>query len=110
MPFYLYLMPQVSLQPQGLDYLWLFLLGYCCTVWAQSLAMASLKTLTAFTVTLSVNLEPVYGILLAFLIFHENNQLGYGFYLGLVFIFSSVALQTVRTVRQVRKIARLAGG
>lgn len=102
-PIYLYMQPNVQLSPVGFDYLWIFILGYCCTVWAQSLAMSSLKTLSPFTVTLSVNLEPVYGILLAFLIFKENNQLGYGFYIGLVFIFTSVALQTALTLRQVKQ-------
>ncbi len=102
-PAYLYFQPAAQLSPAGFDYLWIFILGYCCTVWAQSLAMASLKTLSAFTVTLSVNLEPVYGILLAFLLFQENNQLGYGFYIGLVFIFTSVALQAALTLKQVRQ-------
>lgn len=102
-PVFLYLQPQAQLLPAGLDYVWLFILGYCCTVWAQSLAMSSLKTLSPFTVTLSVNLEPVYGILLAFLIFKENDQLGYGFYIGLVLIFTSVALQAVLTLKAVKQ-------
>jgi drug/metabolite transporter (DMT)-like permease len=92
-PFYLYTHPTEILLPQKWDYLWIFLLSYCCTVWGQSLAMSALKQLSAFTVTLSVNLEPVYGIILAFLIFKENNQLGYGFYVGMSFIFMSLMLQ-----------------
>ena len=92
-PYYLFTHPAEILLPQGWDYLWIFLLSYCCTVWGQSLAMSALKQLSAFTVTLSVNLEPVYGIILAFLIFKENNQLGYGFYVGMSFIFMSLMLQ-----------------
>lgn len=95
-PFYLLQQPvSIPLLPQGWDYVWLFILSYCCTVWAQSLSMAALKNLSAFTVTLSVNLEPVYGIILAFLIFKENTQLGYGFYIGMSFIFLSLVLQIV---------------
>lgn len=103
LPFYLYFVPSESFRPVGWDYLWLFLLGYCCTVWGQSLAMSALKNLSAFTTTISVNLEPVYGILLAFLIFKENQQLGYGFYIGMVLIFLSVALQIFISVRSSRK-------
>jgi len=93
-PFYIYNQNgALQLLPRGMDYLWIFLLSYCCTVWGQSLAMSALKHLSAFTVTLSVNLEPVYGIILAFLIYKENHQLAYGFYIGMGFIFMSLILQ-----------------
>lgn len=102
LPVYLHFVPGESFRPVGWDYLWIFLLGYCCTVWGQSLAMSALKYLSAFTTTISVNLEPVYGILLAFLIFKENQQLGYGFYIGMALIFISVALQIFLSVRSNR--------
>lgn len=87
--------------PSGpLDWLWIILLALCCTVWAQSLALTALKQLSSFTVTLSVNLEPVYGIILAFIFFHENRELGGGFYLGVGMIVLSVALQMLRMMRQ----------
>ncbi|PSK92601.1 DMT family transporter [Taibaiella chishuiensis] len=92
-PFYLAQHPAEALLPREWDYLWIFLLSYCCTVWGQSLAMSALKSLSAFTITLSVNLEPVYGVILAFLIFQENNQLGLGFYLGMALIFISLMIQ-----------------
>jgi drug/metabolite transporter (DMT)-like permease len=94
-PFYLYTHPAEILLPQRWDYLWIFLLSYCCTVWGQSLAMSALKRLSAFTITLSVNLEPVYGIILAFLIYKENDQLGYGFYIGMSLIFLSLLFQVI---------------
>lgn len=81
------------------DWLWLVILSLCCTVWAQSLALTALRKLSSFTVTLSVNLEPVYGILLAFLFYKENKQLHKGFYLGMGLILLSVVLQTVRLLR-----------
>lgn len=81
------------------DWLWLIILSLCCTVWAQSLALTALKKLSSFTVTLSVNLEPVYGILLAFLFYKENRQLHNGFYLGMGLILLSVVLQTIRLLR-----------
>ncbi len=106
-PFYIIYFPVERLMPVSYDWIWILILSYCCTVWAQSLAMAALKKLTAFTVTLSVNLEPVYGIILAFLIFKENAQLGYGFYIGMVLIFISLLLQVLATVRKAKKTKRI---
>lgn len=90
----------ISLWPQSNDWLWLVILSLCCTVWAQSLALNALKKLSAFTVVLSVNLEPIYGILLAFLFFNENQELHPGFYLGMLLICISVIAQTLRVTRK----------
>lgn len=90
------------------DWLWLVILSLCCTVWAQSLALSALKKLSSFTVTLSVNLEPVYGIILAFLIYNENKELifnkgtdslNWGFLGGMGLILLSVVLQMIRLLR-----------
>ncbi len=86
--------------PLPSDWLWLLLLSLCCTVWAQSLALNALKKLSAFTVVLSVNLEPVYGILLAFIFFRENQELHLGFYLGMAMICLSVVAQTLRVAKK----------
>jgi len=83
--------------------LWLGILVYFCTVIAQSLATAALQKLSAFTVTLSVNLEPVYGIFLAFIFFNENEQLGNGFYLGLIIIFLSLLGQLYFSTQKSRR-------
>lgn len=102
-PLYIRQFPAEALLPSGWDYLWIFLLSYCCTVWGQSLAMSALKKLSAFTITLSVNLEPVYGIILAFIIFQENDQLGLGFYIGMLLIFSSLLIQVAILLNKGRK-------
>jgi drug/metabolite transporter (DMT)-like permease len=75
------------------DWIWLVLLALCCTVWAQTLAINALKKLSSFTVTLTVNMEPVYGILLAILIYREDQELNVGFWAGMGLICISVALQ-----------------
>jgi len=90
------------LLPRTSDWLWLGILSLCCTVWAQSLALSALRRLSAFTVTLSVNLEPVYGILLAFVFFNENKELHWGFFAGMALICCSVAAQTLRLLRSGR--------
>jgi len=87
------------------DWLWLVVLSLCCTVWAQSLALTALKKLSSFTVTLSVNLEPVYGMLLAFFFYHENKDLSSGFFVGMGLILLSVVLQMARLLRP-----KLSGG
>ncbi len=84
--------------PNGLvqhknDWIWLIVLALCCTVWAQVLALNALKKLSSFTVTLSVNMEPVYGIILAILIYREDLELSTGFFVGLALICLSVVLQ-----------------
>ena len=89
----------LHLMPQGYDWLWLVVLSLCCTVWAQSLALTALKKLSSFTVTLTVNLEPVYGIILAFIFYKENTQLNWGFYAGVGLILLTVALQMLRLLR-----------
>jgi hypothetical protein len=63
------------------DFLWLLVLAWFCSVWAFQLSSNALKSISAFTVNLTYNLEPVYGILMAFLIFEENKFLGPGFYM-----------------------------
>ena len=89
-----------SFMPQGLDWLWLLCLALACTVWAFILQLQALRYITAVTLNLSYNLEPVYGILLAFLFFQENQYLGPGFYAGMALIAASVGIQMVRVSRQ----------
>ena len=77
------------------DFLWLMVLSWFCTVLAFQLSMNALRRISAFTVNLTYNLEPVYGILLAFAVYQENKELGSSFYAGLAIIILAVALQTV---------------
>jgi drug/metabolite transporter (DMT)-like permease len=95
LPFYLQLFPPDHVVPGRNDFLWLLVLSWFCTVLAFQLSMNALRKISAFTVNLTYNLEPVYGILLAFAIYQENKELGPSFYAGLTIILMSVALQTV---------------
>lgn len=85
----------LQLIPQGWDWFWLFLLGGVCTVYAFSVSVELMRRLTAFAINLTVNLEPVYGIVLAVLIFGEKEQMTPGFYLGTLIILISVLLYPV---------------
>ena len=62
--------------------------------------LSSLKHISAFTLNVTLNLEPVYGIILAFILFKEQKQLGLSFYIGIVLITLSVMIQMVRIVNQ----------
>ena len=74
----------------GLDWLWLLLLAGVCTVYAFSTFVELMKRFSPFTVNLTINLEPVYGILLAVLIFDDKERMAGGFYLGTALILLSV--------------------
>lgn len=64
------------------DFLWLLFLGILCTSVAFILTIDIIKKLGTFTVSLSINLEPVYTMILAIVILHEHKLLGTQFYIG----------------------------
>jgi len=81
--------------PTNIDLFWLLILGVICTALTFSISIWLLERLTAYQVTLAINMEPIYGILLAALIFHENNELKLSFYLGSLFIIGAVIFYSV---------------
>jgi len=102
LPLYLYFFPVDSLIPSWSDVAYLFLLASVCTVGLYILFAESLKRISAFTVNLSFNLEPVYSIVMAFLFFNESKELNLSFYIGLFFVMCSVLLQTLISSREIR--------
>jgi len=92
----------VGLVPTTMDWFWLSILAIACTVWSTHLMLSSLKYISAFTLNVTLNLEPVYGIILAFILFKEQKQLGLSFYVGIVCIIISVVIQMRRIVKQHR--------
>lgn len=81
--------------PVAADWPYLLVLTLVCTVYGYSLAASLMKQFTAFMMNLTVNLEPVYGIALAFWIFGEKEKMTNGFYLGTCVILMSVLLYPV---------------
>lgn len=108
MPLYNHLFPAPKLVPAGLDWLWLVILSWCCTIFTFILYIGALKKVSAFTANLILTLEPVYGIILAFVLYHENKELGSNFYWGFALILSAVILQMLRINRQQRAAKRVA--
>ena len=95
MPFYFMWFPQATLIPKPEDWGFLLILSLACTAFTMVIALKALKHLTAFVSNLSLNLEPVYGIILAWLIFSENKELSPNFYYGALIIIGSVLLHPV---------------
>jgi drug/metabolite transporter (DMT)-like permease len=100
MPLYLHFFPAGNSKPSLMDLGWLLILSWACTILAMDLMLKSLQHISAFTQTLTLNLEPVYGIAMAWFFFKENQQLNTSFYLGFALIVISVALQMVRVSRK----------
>lgn len=99
-PLYLIQFPASYYLPTSTDWLWLFVLAWLCTVLSFDLQLNALKKISAFTANLTYNLEPVYGIILAFLFFKENENLRREFYVGVGLILLAVVLQMLRVWRQ----------
>lgn len=100
LPAYQYYFPEKHFIPVAADWLWLTILSWVCTIFTFFLYIRSLKKISAFTMNLTLTLEPVYGILLAFFIFHENKLLNNWFYLGFALIAVAVVFHMWRLVRE----------
>jgi drug/metabolite transporter (DMT)-like permease len=89
--------------PSGTDVIYLILLGLVCTSFAFTLSLKALKKLDAFTLNLSVNLEPLYSIVLAVIFFNETTIKNSGFILGTLIILGSVVLHSWYKWQKTRK-------
>lgn len=96
LPVYFQFFPASYFIPTAADWLWLMILAGVCTVFAFVLSLNALKHLSAFTTNLTYNFEPIYSIILAFIIFKENKFLGPGFYYGFALILLAISLQMMR--------------
>lgn len=74
------------------DFMWLGILASVCTAYAFIASVNVMKYISPYTVMLTINLEPVYGIALAVLIFEKNEQMSFSFYIGATIILITVIL------------------
>ncbi len=77
------------------DFLYLFILSSICTAYAFIVSVKIMKYLTPYTVMLTINLEPVYGIILAVLIFGDKEKMSFEFYIGAAIILFTVILNGI---------------
>ena len=102
LPFYLMVTPNGNLIPTWTDFGWLLILAVLCTVLCFDLQLKALRKISAFTCNLMYNLEPLYGIILAFVFFGEGKSFHQEFYMGVALILLAIVLQMVRLLRQAK--------
>jgi len=81
--------------PSGTDWLYIVLLASLCTAYAFTRSISLMKHISPYTLMLSINLEPVYGIILAVLILGEKEKMSETFYLGGFIILTIILLNTI---------------
>ncbi len=77
------------------DWGYLVILASVCTAYAFIGSVQVMKCLSPYTVMLTINLEPVYGILLAFMIFGDEEKMNPQFYYGAIIILGTVVLNGI---------------
>jgi len=99
LPLFQLFFPENWSLPGTWDWLWLIILSWLCTILTFFLYIRSLKSISAFTMNLTLTLEPVYGIVLAFIIYHENKEVSKWFYLGFALIAIAVLFHMWRLLK-----------
>ena len=107
LPFYLMATPSDYFLPTWSDLLWLIILAVVCTVLCFDLQLKALKKISPFTSNLMYNLEPLYGIVLAFVFFGEGKTFHKEFYIGVALILLAVILQMLRLLKHAKNKSQL---
>ena len=76
--------------PTNVDWFYILLLGIICTAYAFVVNVALMKRLSPFTVTIAVNMEPIYAIIMALIFFGDSEYMSGGFYVGAIIIMSTI--------------------
>lgn len=85
------------------DILWLVLLATICTAYAFVVSISVMRHLSPFSIMLGINMEPVYGILLAVLIFGDSERMDVSFYLGTILILISLMINGILKLKNPSK-------
>ncbi len=94
-PLHSWLLPAEPTLPLAWDWLWIALLAWLCTNVAYELSMRSLRHLSAFDFILAINLEPIYGVVLAAVILGEGRDWNWAFFAGTGLVFVSVFFEAI---------------
>ena len=86
------------------DLLWLSILAFVCTSYAFVVSIVVMRHLTPYSIMLGINMEPVYGIALAYAIFNEKEVMHTGFYIGLACILIAVLANGIYKLRRTKKM------
>jgi drug/metabolite transporter (DMT)-like permease len=99
LPVFQYFFHEQWRMPTPWDWAWLVVLSWACTILTFFLYIRALKSVSAFTMNLTLTLEPVYGIILAFLIYKENRLFSHWFYVGFALIALAVLFHMWRLLK-----------
>ncbi len=102
MPAYLHFNPQVSVSLMGNDWMYIPVFATVFTLVPFLFQLQAMRTISAFTVNLSYNMEPIYSIVFAMIIFNEGSEVNRSFWCGVLLIILSVVFQTVESKRRQR--------
>ena len=80
----------LHLVPGVMDWIYMIVLSGACSVYAYAAAVELMKKISVFLIQLTLNLEPVYGIVMAVIIFGAEEKMGLNFYLGTLIILCAV--------------------
>ena len=89
------------------DYSYLFILASVCTAYAFIASVHVMKVISPYTVVLSYNLEPIYGIIIALILFPETEIMSANFYYGAILILTTVLLNALLKNKRLLKRKRL---
>ncbi len=90
LPFYHYFQPKLPLFPVADDWLWICILAFGCTSLAYVISLEALRHLPTFSVNLTINLEPVYTIVIAFIFLNDGQELEPSFFAGAATIILAI--------------------
>jgi len=82
---------ELHLLPSATDWVYIAILAIACSVYAYSVAVELMKKISVFVIQLALNLEPVYGIIMALILFPAEEKMGANFYIGAAIILAAVA-------------------
>ena len=105
-PVFRAIYPAEPVAPVGSDIWSLLLLGSLFTIIPFLFQLQALRKLNAFTVNMAYNLEPLYSIAIAAVLFGELQEVGFSFWVGIFLIVLSVALQTYSVMRPTSEITK----
>lgn len=81
---------RLHLQPTAMDWIWIACMAWACSVYAYAVALELMRKMSVFLISLTLNLEPVYGIIMAVLVFGQSEQMNINFYAGTLVILLAV--------------------
>ena len=106
--YFIYQSPSTLIVSMHDLYALLFLV-IVCTLGLYLLQLDVSRHISAFTINLSFNLEPLYSIIIAIIFFNESKDMNISFFIGLFLIVISVSMQSIRSIREHKKQLQMKG-